>query len=949
MKHIFLSFSLVLLVSFSVQSQNVLLFPESNYPIASKNSIASCMASIAPLVHQMDIDKIEKLFLTKNPSLIKSPTGEKRLQDFRSAAYQLLSQGEREIAGEIFTKLLKVRAKKDGTKSIEYANALVDLGRAYILLIKYKNAIGLYEEALTIVSQLDPNNTLHVTLLNELGMLTTRAQEHTKAIRFFNQGLEAIQTKNTASTTHKAILTNNLGACYKSLRQYKKAVAYYQEALQLYPRKTGTSASMAANLAEALIYIGQSDKAASLLASYEPAGEKAWQTKNSDNTRGWAQFALAYITLGDFDKAETALQKAFIANSLTFDQITNIPNQAQDLMFDNSFLATCSQAGTMLYSIELYKARYQATNDIKYLKEGYKVVSAMTDFGEKLMNSYAVEENKLVLFQLGASVLFDRSMYYAYELYQATGDQKYLNKAFFWAERSKSTLLVSALSNQGSQPYIDLPKDIKEQEKQLQNQSKTLDKYLAEAPNNTEKQKTIQQINRLQLKIEAFKEELKVDYPEYYQHRYETKIVAVSELQQNLTDNQVLVEYFLGIQYNYVFTITKEGATMTALDVSSNTFRENTRLLRKVLTDYQYIAKSPKKAQEQFVTTSNYFYKTFVQSAIAKIPSNKHLIIIPDGALGHLPFEIFLTEYTQEKMDYSTMKYLLHQYSISYGYSATIYLTQKNQNKKRQIAKKGVLAFAADYENIGISETSVRGKRGDKITNIRKNLEPLPGAKAEVAALRHHLYGEFFDDNNANEEVFKATASDYSIIHLAMHGMLDTRSPVLSSLIFSEDATTQEDNFLRAYEIAQMDLNADLVVLSACETGYGKFQQGEGIMSLAHSFTYAGASSVLNSLWQVNDFSTGLIMKNYYTNLAKGFTKDKALQSAKLDYLKEATSSKAKHPAYWAAFVQQGNIQPLELVCRSGFTFRQLSYIAMAAMVLVVGSFVWWKKRKKRA
>lgn len=951
MKYLLLTIALLLSLS-DAKSQDVLLFPESTPQIDATNSLVNCMTSLAPIIHGMDIEHVEKLYLAAHPEMLDSPKFEESLQNFRSAGYQLLLQGQREIAGEIFTKLLKMRAKTHGTKSIAYANALVDLGRAYILLIKYKNAIGLYEEALSIVAKVTPNSTLHLTLLNEIGMLATRAQEHSKAMNYFQQGIAILDESQNTSMLHRAILTNNIGACHKSTRQYAKAVESYQRAMALTPRKVGYTASMAANLAEALVYTGQKEEARQLLATYEPVAARAWQAKNSNHTRGWAQFALAYITLGepnDLTKAEAALKKAFVANSLTFDKITDIPTQAQDLMFQNDFLATCSQAGTMLYSIELYSTKYKVSKDKKVLEEGYQIVLAMSNYGEQLMNSYAVEDNKLILFRLGASILFDRSIYYAHELYKITGDKKYLDKAFFWSERSKSTLLVNALSNRANQHYIDLPESIKKQEKQLQNQSKTLDKKLVETTTKAEKQAVLQEINRLQLKIEKFKENIEKDYPDYYEYRYDTKVATISQLQQNLTGNQVLIEYFLGMEHQYAFVISKEEAAIIALDIEPADFEKNTHLLRKVLTDYKYIKEEPTKSKKQFAVAANYFYQKFMAAALKNIPSEKHLIIVPDGALGHLPFEIFLTNYTQDAVSYQTMPYLLHDYSVSYGYSATVYLTQKNQQKKRSIAKKGVLAFAADYDNTGLTDMLVRGKRGEAITNIRKTLEPLPGAKAEVATLRDHLYGEFFDDNNANEEVFKATAKDYSIIHLAMHGMLDTRSPILSSLIFSEDSATKEDNFLRAYEIAQMDLNADLVVLSACETGYGKFQQGEGIMSLAHSFTYAGASSVLNSLWQVNDFSTGQIMKNYYTNLARGFTKDKALQNAKLEYLENTTTEIAQHPAYWAAFVQQGNVRPLELVCRSGLTFRQMAYISMAVLLLLIGGFVWWKKSKSVA
>lgn len=130
-----------------------------------------------------------------------------------------------------------------------------------------------------------------------------------------------------------------------------------------------------------------------------------------------------------------------------------------------------------------------------------------------------------------------------------------------------------------------------------------------------------------------------------------------------------------------------------------------------------------------------------------------------------------------------------------------------------------------------------------------------------------------------------------------MHGVLDKEEPLLSSLAFTEIGDSLEDNFCRVYEISQMDINAQLVVLSACETGFGKFEQGEGVMSLARSFMYAGVPSLVVSLWQINDLSTAIIMQHFYGGLAKGLNKSLALKDTKQKYL-AGTKGLASHPIF---------------------------------------------------
>jgi len=144
-----------------------------------------------------------------------------------------------------------------------------------------------------------------------------------------------------------------------------------------------------------------------------------------------------------------------------------------------------------------------------------------------------------------------------------------------------------------------------------------------------------------------------------------------------------------------------------------------------------------------------------------------------------------------------------------------------------------------------------------------------------------------------------------------------------------------------------MSLKVQLVVLSACETGYGKFQQGEGVMSLARSFMYAGVPSMLVSMWQVNDASTSAIMQLFYKNLAKGMDKAEALQQAKLKYIRQVANNNAAHPAYWASFVQLGDSRPIKIATKGNGI---LLWVAIAAgLLLISGLILFILRRKKEA
>jgi CHAT domain-containing protein/Flp pilus assembly protein TadD len=930
MKHTLLLF---FLISFSLSAQDMLVFPKDYSKQLSSLPIDACVRQSYDVLNSIksdDVSKVEELSLYGR---------------------QLLSLGRHEYAKEVFEKALEINNTAYGKEDIRYVKALLDLANAYMLLIRYNEAAGMYEEALSTVQRtLGTKSIEFLETLNQSGLVYTRIQGWDKSIAIYNRGLTVIKKHHKANSVYQAIFLNNLGACLKNTYDYKAAIEKYEMALAKAESSPQLSLSIAANLAEVYALTGRKSEATVLLNQYIPLANKMLSSNNLGFARIWTQYGVAYTALKEFDLAKEMFKKAFITNSLTFDEISSIPDQVNDLMFKNEYLATCGQAGIMMHTAELYKTMYETTKDVQALKDGYKVLQAMAKFGESMMSSYISEANKLILFRLGAAIMFDRGTYYAYELYKHTKDPKYVEDAFFYAERSKSTLLVNALRSKENQNLISLPDNLVQQEKDYKAQLKDLQKLQIEAASFAKKNSIQQDINDLNIKVERFKEMIQKDYPAYYEHRYSINLSNIKEIQAYLAKkDKVLIEYTLGVEYPFVFIISKNSLDMLPLKYKATELKQQTLNLRKTLTNYHFVRSNSKEADVLYTEAAHYFYTNFVQPALSKVEKGQHLILVPDQELGHLPFETFLTEQPKKALDFANYPYLLKDYPISYSYSATILLGQERQQRQRKIPKRGVLAFAAEYPSI--SSNSFSHQRGGDIGTVREGLQPLPGAVEEVNLLQKHLFGTFHNGLTASEENFKKEASNYGIIHLAMHGVLNSKNPILSSLVFSEDSSAVEDNFLRAYEIAQLDLNADLVVLSACETGYGKFQQGEGVMSLAHSFSYAGASSVLMSLWQVNDFSTSQIMTNFYTNLACGTSKEVALRKAKLDYLKNKENKAALHPAFWAAFVQTGDIEPLELVSKTGKTFKQMHFIFMglaSLLVLIIGGLVLrYKKRKQ--
>ncbi len=387
--------------------------------------------------------------------------------------------------------------------------------------------------------------------------------------------------------------------------------------------------------------------------------------------------------------------------------------------------------------------------------------------------------------------------------------------------------------------------------------------------------------------------------------------------------------------------LTEEQEQLIRLKLDVKTFEKQVAKLHRSLSQYDLI--SAESSKKDYIESAHFFYTQLIAPAQEILTNKESLIIIPDGLLGQLPFETFLKSPAQLDDPYSKMDYLLHHYQISYSYSAQ--LLSENMNSSRPSNNSNIFAIAASYEG---SAPTAR-ERSARAQMPRKALQPLPAAAIEVEQLAKQLGAETIVGAQANEAVFKSKASDYQIIHLAMHGLLNERNPMLSSLAFTENGDQGEDNFLEVHEISAMQLSAELVVLSACETGYGKFQQGEGVMSLARSFMYAGVPSLVVSMWQVNDASTAIIMNQFYQNLQQGDNKALALQRAKQVYLEQAAKDNplAAHPAFWAAFIQLGDERALDVQATSATGSFWWWALAIGGMLLLGLVFFFLQKKKR--
>ena len=479
-----------------------------------------------------------------------------------------------------------------------------------------------------------------------------------------------------------------------------------------------------------------------------------------------------------------------------------------------------------------------------------------------------------------------------------------------------------------------MPDSLQAEERKLLTKRDELNAFLHKGEAGTNADSLIRELNIVNRNLDDFQKKMEQDYTEYAALKYQDVLPIVADVQNSLQEGEALIQYVVGTSQSYLIYMDKQEMEVLNLDIEQSMLTEKVEILRKTLMDYE------QDNYEEYTSTAHWFYQQLLEPVLVEKTDIEHLIIIPDNQLGHLPFETFLTEPANDQ-NYNELPYLLLKYQVSYNYSVRLW--QENQIEKELTNNDEILGIAAHYELV--YDSLLMDIRSAKDIKLRNVLSPLPEARKEVVFLSEIFDGKFLLDSNANEAAFKREAAEYAVIHLAMHGLLDNRVSNLSSLAFTENGDTIENNFLYAYEISKLNLNADLVVLSACETGYGKFERGNGVASLARSFMYAGVPAMVVSLWEVNDRSTAILMESMYKKLSEGNSKSEALRQAKIEYIK-STKGFAASPAFWSPFIQIGNNQPVNIKAKSN---NLLFYILGGLGAIGVILFLLKLRQKRNA
>ena len=806
-------------------------------------------------------------------------------------------------------------------------------GNSLNSLGKFKESDELYEKGVELLEQKFSKsskkaNEMRVSYYKNLIANKVSTREFDKGLEAGYKGLQYLQLLSLSKKRyfHKQGLLFNQAICYKLKKSYLKSIEAYRACIQLQkkvdPEDFGEMGNYVFRLGRA--YLAQS-KLDSALYYHQKAID--YLLKEYEATH--IELATPYYGLG---YVYTRQKKHKLANKYYAKSLNSLAKKYGEIhpnlvllynyMASNSYMLKKYQA-TLNYQ---HKALMSNTRNFR--DHNVFVEPPLDDYYNSLLfyNSlrgkgmslgrlqgnikytkaslahFKLADTFMKKFRKGVSRKSDQILagHYIYalvldvirtceSLYIQTGDKKYLEKAFYFAEREKASFLLSALAEANAKKFGKIPSSLLSSELRLRQKIARYQSSLALGKGNSLRDSLL----KLNQTYEKLTKRLEQSYPKYARLKFDLRLATPADIQASIDDQTALLEYTFCRESVYLMVITKKHYEFIRIP--------EIKKVRNQLDAY-YEAIQSESRLKKFVPISHRLYQYLIQPAKKHLNGIKKLVVVAPS-LESAPLEALVTELPKDlnQDDFSRINYLNNQYQISYHYSATLWQKEVAQAiKQRPNMTLRFVGFAPFSTGESKIYATRRGASGH-----------LPESGVEVKSIynlfrQQQLNAEVSLAKTATKELFMQKIGKAHIVHVASHSEANTKMPGLAKVRFSGCGEDEKEvsGCLLASEIYNLEVNADLLVLSSCSSGVGKFTKGEGVFSLARSFLYAGAHNVVFSLWDIDDQYTKELMVAFYkyflaTQNNEGY--QKALQMARSQLIKQNT-----HPKHWAGIVLIG-------------------------------------------
>lgn len=791
-----------------------------------------------------------------------------------------LHQGQNETAERLLQEAIAGFESTDSQSSLEAAQALAYLGLVYVNTGKYAQAEEQLQIALSLRKEkLNESHELIAATYNDLGLVYSQIDKD-KALDYFELAISMYKNIHGADHPKIAIANINTGIIYRDLTLYGDAIDNFESALKtwekVYPGAHQTKAIALYNLGQTYLKMGYQKGASGYyeqaLTMYEAVyGKKHPEVANVLNAIGNLE-----LSQNMYDNALTTYQKAIEAN---------IPDFHSHSVTDNPSLKNYYHGARLLQSLlfkaQALEARYSGKS-IKFsdLQQALTVLHLCDSLIDKLRRESTNESDKILIGATANEVYADGVRIAHEAAMNAFNKRPYYQQSFYFAEKSKSAVLLEAISDANAKSFSGIPAELLDEENKLKSAIASCAQKLAQRP-SAEEETYLRQVSfELNRNYNQFIQDLEKNYPGYFDLKYNQASPSVHDLQSLMDDESLLLSYFQDEKNNrlYIFQISNNKFSVEDKPLPADFDKKITGLRNSLYYSETSVYKSAGRELHELLIPKT--ARRFTR-----------LIIVPVGRLGVIPFETLLTKDSDvETEDFKKFPYLMLEKRIQYEFSAGLIVQKARQKNNTTIRNSIMLCAPVAFSSIGLAD--------------------LPGTEAEVNTIDQLFKSKSFPSTlltreNATERALKKDdLSQYNFLHLATHGLVDEENPELSR-IFMQSETAGQDGSLYTGEIYNLNLDASLVTLSACETGLGKISKGEGVIGLSRALIYAGADNIIVSFWSVADQSTSALMKELYKRILEKPLGDycSSLHEAKLSLI---NGNEYSAPYYWAPFILIG-------------------------------------------
>ena len=784
------------------------------------------------------------------------------------------------------------RYRQLGSRGME-ANILNNLGDIYERQGGYQEALDAYRQALSLQKQRNDNGAQGRTL-NNIGVIYWHLGQYNDALAYYNLSLTSKRTVN--DQPGEAATLNNIGVVHWKRKEYAKALDSYHQALRL-RRALSDSRGQGSTLTN----IGMAHAAEGRPQEALDAFRQALSITQTIGDRQRESFTLAqlgklYRALGDTRQAYAAFQ-----NSATLGTQLN----AREILWEALRGMAALEAERQQFQ-EAAQHYEQALAQIETLRAEFR---AADEYWAAMEDKFEVYDEFIALLS---------------KLHQSFPEKRYDQKAFEIFERRQGRVFLEQMGKTGARRFAGLPEDVRQQEERLETQLERAHGDLTTALSLPHQ--NLDQIAELEQRLHALESEqrdvraaLQLRYPAYHALRYPQPVSADELRQRVLRPDELMLVYHVMPDRTILWIIGAQQMQMRVLPAGERDIQQHVANMRQAMLS-NFIDTSieklynPAAAQDMpFVKASYTLFSTVLPQDVRPLLTQKTaLYIVPSGALYAAPFEALITHPAQR---IEAAHFLLEDVSISYLSSASLLKTLRDaRTRSADVTRYPLLAFAnPDYQTLSTQlNGATRSLQGQAVVAaFGGNISELPETEDEarvIAALLHAApEGRPLqlrrDASRAN--LFQMNAAsrldDYQYILFSLHGVIPGEVSYVDqpALILSDDLLMMSDVF-------GLNLNADMILLSACNTGRGKYQRGEGVMGLTRAFMYAGTPTTTVTLWSVESLSAQNISVGMFSYLKQGLPPASALRAIKLQLLKGEKGADYREPFFWAPFVIWG-------------------------------------------